>query len=408
MTRHTQWTTRWRLWLFIALGMLLASCGGEGNPLEIGLRRVALDLAFRDADKAVPVEPREVITQIIPGDFIIEPIDTGPSPMEGPPRRSVVRVPPPPTRQAPPCPEAEPTATPDRDAFAVIKDPPTVGTYHRRNTGHLDITFATLNFQVPYPPSTAWDIPRVEPGSLPPTVSERDREAPLPAQVTGSPTVTPPSFEFDIVRHSLPGYSVTTTYSYTQGASGGDYLYLRKRITMVDGSPSVFIPSPPIRVVRLGVSQGGDGTTRSDSNHGGVDRETNVAMTIQSDIIGREFVDVCGEVLDTFIVQFQERVVDLSKSPPDVSGNDPESYNYWNIQFDNGLLIVRERIDTVTRTSVAAGAARVPVEIRSKYVSTLRSPEPFPLGTPPPREFPPLDQAEDGPEEEEEEEGADP
>lgn len=407
MTRHTRATVSRRLSLVAAVGMLVAACGGPENPLEIGLRRIALDLAFRDAEKAPPVEPREVITQIIPGDFTIEEL---PEPEEVPgqarTRRTVVRVPPPPSRSAPPCPEAEPTATPDRDAFAVIKDPPTVGTYLRRNSGLLDITVATFNFQVPYPVSTAWDIPRVESVAASPVISERDKNLPVPAQATSSPTVSPPSFEFDIVRHSLPGYSVTTTYSYTQGASGGDYLYLRKRVTLVDGRPSTFIPSPPIRVVRLGVSQGGDGTTRSDSNHGGVDRETNVAMTIQSDVIGREFVDVCGEVLDTFVVRFQERVVDLSKSPPESSGNDPDTYNFWNIQFDNGLLIVRETINTVTRTSVGAGAARVPVVIHSQYQSTLRSPEPFPLGTPAPREFtelegsPPPSPSEDEEEEE--------
>ena len=389
MTRRTTAANLRRLAVLAGFGMLVAGCGGPENPLEIGLRRIALDLAFRDAEKAPPVEPREVITQIIPGDITFEEL---PEPDEvsgqAPTRRTVVRVPPPPpSRSAPPCAEAEPTATPDRDAFAVIKDPPTVGTYLRRNTGHLDITVATFNFQVPYPVSTAWDIPRVESVAASPVISERDKSLPVPAQVTSTPTVSPPSFEFDIVRHSLPGYSVTTTYSYTQGASGGDYLYLRKRVTFVDGQPSTFIPSPPIRVVRLGVSQGGDGTTRSDSNHGGVDRETNVAMTIQSDIIGREFVDVCGEVIDTFVVRFQERVVDLSKSPPESSGNDPDAYNFWNMQFDNGLLIVREKINTVTRTSVGSGATRVPVIINSQYQSTLRSPEPFPLGTPAPREF---------------------
>lgn len=375
-----------RLLVVVSASMLLAACAGEANPLEIGLRRVALDLAFRDADKALPVPPQEIITQIIPAEMTssleeLTEVSTVPR------QRTVVRVPPPPPpRRAAPCPGAEPTATPNRDAFAVVKDPPRVGTYPRRNVGELDITFATFNFKVPYPPSTVWDIPRVEVASGPPVISERDKNVPIPSQVTGSPTASPPSFEFDIVRHSLPGFSVTTTYSYTQGASGGDYLYLRKRVTMVNGSPSVFIPSPPIRVVRLGVSQGGDGTTRSDSNHGGVDRETNVAMTIQSDVIGREWVDVCGEVFDTFIVRFQERVVDLSKNPPDVSGNNPDAYNVWNIQFDNGLLLVREAIDTVTRTSVSAGAARVPVEIRAKYTSTLRSPDPSPLGTPPLRE----------------------
>ena len=369
-----------------------AACANEPSSLEIGLRRVALDLAFRDADKAQPVPPQEIITRMLPAeiatkfagtDFEVEEPDA-------PRPRRVVRSLPPPAFKAPPCPTAPETATPDRQAFVVIKDPPKSGTYLRRNVGELEISVATFGVKVPYPPSTAWDIPRVVAGAAPTAVNDGDVAAVggVPEAAKANATVAPPNFEFDIVRRSLPGFSTTDTYFYTYtGASGGDYLYLKKRVTVADGAVSEFNPTPPIRVVRLGVSPGGDGTTSSESNHAGIDRATNVAMTIQSDVIGREEVDVCGELLDTYVVRFQERVVDLSKEPPDVSGNDPEKYNFWNIQFDNGLLLVRESVDTVIRTSVQGPTtpAPVPVEIRAKYTSTLSSPEPSPLGTKAPR-----------------------
>ena len=376
-----------------ALGGLSAACSSERDPLEIGLRRIALDLAFRDAAKAEPVAPREVITQVIPEeltvgfDDLLDEVESTPTAAR---QRTVVRVPPPPPTRAAPCAVADPSATPERQAFVVIKDPPKVGTYLRRNEGELDIRFATFGFKVPYPASTAWDLPRVDANNGPTVVSDGDQKAigGVPDAVKNNTTAAPPNYEFDIVRKSLPGYSTTDTYFYTYtGATGGDYLYLKKRVTVADGAVSEFNPTPPIRVVRLGISPGGEGTTSSESSHAGLDRTTNVAMTIQSDVIGREDVDVCGEVLDTYIVRFQERVVDLSKSPPDSSGNDPETYNFWNIQFDNGLLIVRETVNSVTRTSVKVPGtpAPVPVEIRANYSSTLRSPEPAPLGTPAPR-----------------------
>ena len=376
-------------------GLLVAGCAGESNPLEIGLRRISLDLAFRDADKALPVDPQLVITRILPAEFTpnLDDVLEEDEPTATPRQRTVIRFPPPPAR-TPPCVEADPTATPDRQAFAVVKDPPQVGTYPRRNQGELDVTFATFNFQVPYPATSVWDIPRVEPGNAPVAVGEREEPvAPVPEAVKSNTTAAPPNFEFDVIRKAAPGYQTTDTYSYTfTGVSGGDYLYLKRRVTIANGAESTFVPTPPIRIVRLGVSPGGDGTTSSASNHAGIDRTTNVAMTIQSDIIGREEIDVCGEVVDTYVVKFQERVVNLAKQPPDVSGNEPDKFNVWNIQFDNGLLLVRESVDTVTRTSatVPGTPAPVPIEIKAKYTSTLRSLTPLPLGTPPPREASPF------------------
>ena len=380
----------WATAAVLACASISSACAESPDPLEIGLRTVALDLSFRDADRAEPVAPQEVITRFLPADIIERFDDDIPDAPGERGRRTVVRVPPPPLNRAAPCAVADPTATPDRQAFVVIKDPPRVGTYLRRNEGELQVKLPTFEFKLPYPPSTAWDLPRVEPGSGPSAVNDRDAEAVggLPDAAKSNTTVSPPNFEFELVRKSLPGYSVTDTYFYTYtGASGGDFLYLKKRVTVADGAVSEFNPTPPIRVVRLGVSPGGDGTTSSESNHAGLDRSTSVSMTIQSDVIGREEVDVCGEVLDTYLVRIQERIVDLSKRPPDVSGNDPDKYNFWNIQFDNGLLLVRESVDTLTRTSalVPGTAAPIPVEIRSIYTSTLRSPEPSPLGTPAPR-----------------------
>src|SRR6185436_4229224 len=117
------------------------------------------------------------------------------------------------------------------------------------------------------------------------------------------------------------------------GATGGDYLWLIKRETTVGGIKAAFTPTPPIRYIKLFVTEGTD----SEVTHAGVDRATNTALTVQSKIVGRESVDVCGSVVDTFRVQIQENFVDLSKSPPTISGNENGTANFWNMQFDHGL-----------------------------------------------------------------------
>jgi hypothetical protein len=184
--------------------------------------------------------------------------------------------------------------------------------------------------------------------------------------------------EFELTRRLLPGYSVTDTFRYTYtDETGGDYLYLVKRVTVARGEESVFVPSPPIRVVRLNVPEGN--VADAGVVHAGIDRETNVALAIESQIVGRELVDVCGEVVDTYRVQVKEHFVDLSKDVPETSGNEGDTANFWNIQFDNGLLIVREEVHSVHRTTTEVLGQQVPVQVTYDYVSTLDSLEPQPL-----------------------------
>ena len=139
----------------------------------------------------------------------------------------------------------------------------------------------------------------------------------------------------------------------------------------------MFEPSPPIRVVRLNVPEGN--IADAGVVHGGVDRTTNVAMTVQSQILDRELVDVCGEVVDTYRVQIKEQFVDFSTSPPETSGNEGDTSNFWNIQFDNGLLIVREEVHTTLRTTTTILGQQVPIAIDYDYVSTLDRLQPDPL-----------------------------
>ena len=372
-------TTRRRIVaLVLAGGALAGACGGNEDPLEIGFRRIALDLAFKDAAKAPPVEPQQVVRQFIEPEttFTIseQVVDTGP---REPTVRRVVRTVP--RREQRSCPTAPEGAAYDTPAFAVVKDPPKVGSYARHNEGKLNIALATSSFDLPVPALSTWQINRSEfvNGSV--LVADQDVEtlAP-PPQLRDNTTAFPEVPEFELTRRLLPGYSVTDTYRYTYtGATGGDFLYLVKRVRVTQGKESTFTPSPPIRILRLNVTEGN--AVDAGVVHAGVDQATGVAMAVQSQVLAREAVDVCGEVVDTYRVQIKENFVDLSKEVPETSGNEGDTANYWNIQFDNGLLIVREEVHSTFRTTTEVLGQPVPVIITYDYISTLDSLEPGPL-----------------------------
>lgn len=351
---------------------IAAACGGSESPVEIGFRRVALDLAFKDAEKAPPVPEARVVQQVIGTDYVYEE-----EPPEPETRRIVRRIPPANTKAKRECPAAPDGATPARVAFQTIKDPPRVGTYPRHNEGSITIQLATQPIELPVPPLSSWDIPRVDFVKAALTLNDNDVEAlDPPAEARSNDTIFKDMPEFELTRRLLPGYSTTDTFRYSyDGQTGGDFLYLVKRVSVARGVETVFQPTPPIRYVRLQVPQGD--IQDSGAVHAGVDRATNTVLAVQSQIIDREFVDVCGEVVDTFKVRIQEQFVDLTGGT--TSGNENGTYNYWNIQFDNGLLLVRETNNSTARLTTEVAGAPVPVAVQYRYTSTLDKMEPDPL-----------------------------
>ncbi|MGH9196377.1 MAG: hypothetical protein ACRD1T_11625, partial [Acidimicrobiia bacterium] len=314
----------------IALSIVLCLSGvgcatAKADPFEIGIRRAAIDLAFKDADKAPQAAPREVLEQFIPeglGDipgvrtrFVTLPFD---------------------------CPTADSNQTPEVPAFAVVKDPPKPGLYDRHNNGKLRLQIGTGEaFELPYPAFTEWRIADVKQVKAINYVNEDDQDVPkeVPRETGFSNRV-----EFSLTRTITRNFYVTDLFRYSRGDAGasGDFIWLVKRTTVANGQTSEFNPTPPIRYIRLFVPEGTD----SEVHHAGIDRETNVALAVQSKIVGREWVDVCGENIDTYRVELLETFVDLSKNPPEIGGNEPTKPSIWNIQFDNGLLIAREEVHT--------------------------------------------------------------
>ena len=365
--------SRSRLAVVLAIAAAVAAaCGGSESPVEIGFRRVALDLAFKDAEKAPPIPPAQVVQQVIGTDYVYDE-----EPQEAEPRRVLRRIPRAATKLKRECPVAPEGATPAAVAFQTIKDPPKVGTYPRHNEGTITIELPTQPVELPVPPLSSWDIPRVDFVKAALALNEHDvEEINPPAEVRGNDTAFVDMPEFEITRRLTPGYSTTDTFRYTyDGQTGGDFLYLVKRVSVARGVETVFQPTPPIRYVRLQVPQGD--IQDSGAVHAGVDRSSNTALAVQSQIIDREFVDVCGEVVDTFKVQIQEQFVNLTNGT--TSGNENGTYNYWNIQFDNGLLLVRETNNSTARLTIEVAGAPVPIAVHYRYTSTLDKMQPDPL-----------------------------
>lgn len=371
MRPHTTRAMRRPVVLCVLLGLVMSACANPETGLEIGFRRIALDLAFRDPEKAVEVEPQIVVRRFVDAEIEIPP---------DPPEPVTVRRIVPPLREFT-CDKAADGAVPQEPAFPVVKGPPIAGRYPRHNAGKITLELATRAIELPVPAKSDWDVDAVRFVKANPAINDAAPDAPTPPPAaTANATAFPEMGEFQLTRRVTRGFEQIDTYRYTfHEAAGGDFLYLIKRVTVANGERSTFVPEPPVRILRLNVPEG----TLADAGvaHAGLDRRSNVAMSSVSQILGREPVDVCGEVVDTYRVQIQQQLVDLSKAPPEVSGNEGDAADIWNIQFDNGLLIVREQVDRTLRTSMEVLGQRVPVTVRYQYTSTLDSmdpPEPIP------------------------------
>jgi hypothetical protein len=281
-----------------------------------------------------------------------------------------------PAKQEPPCTAAPAGAQYDYPTYAVVKGPPTVGTYSRHNDGTVKIQTTVFNLDLPYPQKTKVDIGDLNFVTGNVALNDKDVAAVNPpADVRNNATAFPPRVDFNMTRYGPSGLKQIDSFRYsTGGASGGDYLWLIKRETIVNGVSTVFTPTPPIQYIKLFTTEGSGSANR----HAGTDRTTNTALAVQSTIVGRESVDICGDVFDSFRVQIQENFVDLSKSPPVVSGNENGTSNYWNIQFDHGLILLREEVHSTFRGTTQIAGAPVPVTVLYDYTSTLDSLTPTP------------------------------
>lgn len=321
------------------VGVALAACStGDGGALELGVRRLALDIAFVDEDAAPAAEP-EVIVRLVPAPpQVLEPgfdfstIDTvEPEPVLPPPPEFAL------------CPTAAPEETIELAASPAILDPVAPGSYLRSNTGTIAITGAGVPLALPYPFLTVWEVGEATEGEVPATAVDPAASA----------------TEFTVTKRIAPGFEVTETFQI-----GAEALLLVERITVANGAETRFRTSPPLEFFAFGAE--GDSWTSA-----GADLDNGFGVVIQGVIEDRKVVDVCGDLVDTFAINYTEQVVDLESGEVSGTSADEPSYIYFAPQF--GGLVVREDLHLTQRTELEDGS---PVLIDYDYVSTITSVEP--------------------------------
>src|SRR5579885_3185822 len=135
--------------------MVLAGCGFNSGPsFEIGLKRVAVNLSFKDQTKALPPLRKTIfipapapeigsfVTQVVPNLFPT----SNPTPTPQFPKI------------APACPTAPPNSHPVLPATVFVYSAPTPGVYTAHNTGTFSISSGALSVKAAYPPQSSFTV----------------------------------------------------------------------------------------------------------------------------------------------------------------------------------------------------------------------------------------------------------
>ena len=333
-----------------ALALVAGACGGPSAPdLEIGLQRVALDLAFK-AEETEKAMPAQTLVPTIVGSQAEFAVSVPPATFERPPARPL-------TPLAPQCPEAK-GGVPEKPVTSTVLVPPVEGRYRVHRTGTFEVESAVFPFK----------------GQMPP-VGEKEyrnvRVIPGEADVFGDPS--PDQYEWEVFERTGDNFT-SRTLRATPSA-----IQLLKQVTKVGSTTVTFTPTPPVTLVGLGTGVG------ASWNSAGVDTDTGTSMVVQGRVVRRDNVDLCGKVYDTFVVQSTERITnagDQYTSQTDdanVEGDDEgeagKPNTYW-VATQHGGLFIQEEFHTTTTLTAEVGGARVPVTLKLDYMNTFDSIDP--------------------------------
>ncbi|HUR79109.1 MAG TPA: hypothetical protein VMZ22_14260 [Acidimicrobiales bacterium] len=335
-------TRTYRSLLFLTvLALVGTACGGQSNAnFDVGLQRVALDLAFKDEDLANAPVPLFDGTLPLPGEALVGLTRPRPLPF-------VIRE---------VCPAAPKDAIPPETTTAGIDRQVTPGRYVYRNKGEYEVTG-------PIPVK----------GALPP-ISVLDYRDPK--------TLPQPNDTF--------GEAVPDKYSWTvtQPITGDSFirrefvatpteLQLTRLTYHIGDEEFVFAPTPAINMMDLGVENEPGATWDS----AGTDPATGTSMIVRGGLLRRELVDACGKVYEAYKIRSTERIVSLAggasfssqtddASHPPYFPDPPPSNYYWVATQYGGLFLEEE-----THTLTTVGGLIISID----GTSTIASLDPQPL-----------------------------
>lgn len=334
--------------LAVALALLAAACGGEDTPdLQIGLQRVALDLAFK-AEETQKAEPKQsLLPTVIPSQAEFA-VAVPPETFNGRSNAPLRPI-------APECPTAQ-NALPEKPVTSTVLAPPKAGRYgvHRNGTFVVESAVFPFKGQMPVEGEKEYRNVKVIPGA---------------ANALGEKA--PDSYEWEVFEQTGDNYTARTLRATPTA------IQLVKQVTKVGNTTVTFNPTPPITLVGLGTGVG------MSWNSAGVDTVTGTSMVVQGKVVKRENVDLCGTVYDAFVVQSTERITNVgdqytsqTNDANAQAGGEPGKPNTYWVATQFGGLFIQEEFHTTTTLTTEVGGARVPVTLKLDYTNTFDSIEP--------------------------------
>lgn len=339
----------------VALALVAAACGGGGHHrVQIGLQRLALNLAFKAEDQAKKAEPvQTIVPTIVPSQAeyaVTVPTSTFD---QRPARLSTPRP------VAPPCLAAQ-GVLPDKPVTATVLAPPAAGRYTVHRTGTFAIESAVFPFQGLMPPKGEKEYRNVK--VIPGTTDVLGNKA-------------PDEYEFEVFEKTGDNFTSRTLHVTSTA------IELVKQVTKVGSTTVTFSPTPAITLVGLGSGVG------TSWNSAGIDTATGASMVVQGQITKRENVDLCGKVYDTFLVQSTERITnvtdqytsqtdDANDQASAAAGGEPGKPNTYWVATQYGGLFIQEEFHTTTTLTTDVGGAPVPVTLKLDYTNTFDAIDP--------------------------------
>jgi hypothetical protein len=314
----------------------LAGCSsGRPQRTVIGVRKVALAMAFSDQALKTVVPPRIVVTYVpAPPEAIVAALPEA-APYIPPAPPAATAPPKPPT---PACPKAAPGGPLPDPAPVALTKPPVAGTYVQQNKGTIKLNGA-VPLSLPYPTFSLVII--------------RDIAV---ADVFDPVYGTVRTTSFTLEDQILPTIKTVSRYEYN-----ATQMNLVQRDVVNGAATTRLKPTPAVEVLAFT----GPNTSW---NAAGLDTSTATALSVQGTIAPNEAVDLCGKLVDTLRVSTDEHQVNATTG--EQSGSRAGTPTVTSYATQLGGLPVRRELHTTQIASTDAGPVSFDTDVVSTFTST--------------------------------------
>lgn len=321
-----------------ALSFVLPACAKHDKTVDLGLRKVTLDLKFKGKGAA------KSLSQIVTAEAPYAPVSQALGNALGPVDRGLSGI-----NLSSLCPKAPAGLLPEVPVDGVPLKKPEAGVYVTKVEGGFDIQ-GTVKLKSQFFPIGQVEIANV--------TDEKGKDSLGQAMRT---------IGYDVIERNVLSSTTTHYQSITRDIArtnfgsqpqpiASELELVWTKTTPTGGKTTEFHPTPPISLMQYG----GEGAEWTSA---GIDPDTNEAMVVSGTIAKREAIDVCGTMIDTFRVESNERVVDQQRQYESHT-NVPTVYNVAT-QF--GGLVVRTVVDSTTQ--IVGGDASLDIKSTTTFTA---------------------------------------